>query len=261
MPEPHLLPDAADLVKLIDIMVVAALTVGMGFLAGARQLETAFFSGWGLASLISVMAGTWSSVDLSVVAAAAGLLGTVGLVRQAMRIASKPIGGDGLSLRVLLLGTPFILLVLGKIDVAWDDFAFWVPNLLHLCDTRHFPTLAQPAVYSAMAAYPYGVALSGFAVHLLGGSRVDTVAFVWNLLAMLAACAAFANLVASRLRTAGETLAAGHLWSVAGLAVLLLGMGNPGFIASNLLTNMGDSSTGAGVAVRVAVRVGGRSAG
>jgi hypothetical protein len=207
-----------------------------------------------LASLIFVAIGTWSPVDLSAVAAVAGLLGGIGLVRRSVQQrASRPIGGDRLGLRVLLLGTPFVLLILGMVDIGWDDFSFWVPNLLHLSATGHFPTLAQPAVYSAMAAYPYGVALSGFAVHLLGGTQLDTVAFVWNLLAMLAACAAFANIIARRVRAAGETLTKGALWGVASCAVLVVGMGNPGFVAKNLLTNMGDSPTSAGLALLCAL--------
>jgi hypothetical protein len=179
----------------------------------------------------------------------AGLLGALGLVRQAVWRAGNRGKADLLGFRVLLIGMPFVILVLGMVDIAWDDFAFWVPNLLHLCETWHFPTLARPAAYSSLAAYPYGGALPGFAVHLLGGQQVDTVAFVWNLLAMLAACAAFANVIAMRLRTSGQTLSTGALWSVAALAVLLVGMGNPTFIAKNLLTNMGDSATGAGLGV------------
>jgi hypothetical protein len=249
MPEPHLLPDAADLAKLGYITIVAALTTGMGFLVGARRLDTAFFAGWGLASLIFVTAGTWLSADLGLAAAAAGLLGFAGLIRQAGRFSGSRATGDRVGWRVLCIGLPFIVLVLGMTDIAWDDFSFWVPNLLHLSETRHFPTLAQPAAYSNMAAYPYGVALPGFAVHLLGGHAVDTVAFVWNLLAMLAACAAFADVLASRLRATGHVLAPGALWGLVAAAVLVVGMGNPTFIAKNLLTNMGDGASGAGLAV------------
>ncbi len=249
MLEPHLLPNAADFAQFGYIAIVAALTTGMGFLAGARRLETGFFAGWGLASLIFVIAGTWLSIDLAAAAAISGLLGAVGLIRQGTRIATERPGGDRLGLRVLLLGLPFIVLVLGMVDIAWDDFAFWVPNLLHLTATHHFPTLAQPATASMMAGYPYGVALTGFAVHLLGGQQLDTVALVWNPLAMLAACAAFANVLATRIRAAGQTLTAGALWSVAALATLLVGIGSPTFIAKNLLTNMGDSATAAGLAV------------
>jgi hypothetical protein len=253
MQQSHLLPDAADFLKLAYIVVVAALTAGMGFLAGARRLETAFFSGWGLASLIFVVAGTWLSIDLAWAAGLAGLLGVVGWVRLGARAVGGRIGGDHIGLRVLLIGMPFVLLVLGMSDVAWDDFSFWVPNLLHLCATHHFPTLAQPAAHSIMAAYPYGTALPGFAVHLLHGGDVDTVAIVWNVLAMLAACAAFTHVIVQRMRLAGEEPTASALWGFSALGVLLVGMGNPSFIAKIVLTNMGDSATGAGLAVLAAL--------
>ena len=253
MQQSHLFAAAADFLKLAHVVVVAALTAGMGFLAGARRLETAFFSGWGLASLIFVVAGTWLSMDLAWAAGVTGLLGAVGLVRLGVSAAAGRIGGDYIGLRVLLIGMPFVVLVLGMSDVAWDDFSFWVPNLLHLCATHHFPTLAQPVANSVMAAYPYGTALPGFAVHLLHGDDVYTVAIVWNVLAMLAACAAFTNVIAQRLRIAGQELTAGALWGFSALGVLLVGMGNPSFIAKIALTNMGDSATGAGLAVVAAL--------
>jgi hypothetical protein len=241
---PHLLPSEADLLKCGCIAIVAALTSGMGFLAGARRLETAFFSGWGLACLIFVVAGTWFHLDLAVAAAAMGLLGAIGLARQLVRP-----GTSGISLRVLLIGAPFVFLVLGMSDIAWDDFFFWVPNLLHLDATNQFPTLASPAVYSAMPGYPYAVALAGFSAHLLGASRIETVAFVWNVLAMLAAGAAFANILARRIRAAGLPPSARALWILATLGVLLEGIANPAFVAKLTLSNMGDSATGAGLAM------------
>jgi hypothetical protein len=159
----------------------------MGFLAGARRLETAFFSGWGLACLTFVVAGTWFHIDLGLAAGVAGLLGAFGLACRLAWPGAGRTDRDRLGLRSLLVGASFVLLVAGMSDIGWDDFAFWVPNLLHLCATHQFPTLAQPVPYSAMPGYPYGLALSGFAVHLLGDDRVETVGFVWNLLAMLAA--------------------------------------------------------------------------
>lgn len=250
---PHLLPAATDLLTCGYIAIVATLTAGAGFLIGARRLETAFFSGWGLACLVFVVAGTWFHIDLGLAAAAVGLLGALGLARWCVWPGARPATDDLLALRVLLIGAPFVFLILGMSDVAWDDFSFWVPNLLHLCATHQFPTLAQPATYSLMPGYPYGLALPGFAVHLLGGSRVETVAFVWNLLAMLAAGAAFANVLARRMRAAGQRLDARTLWVLAAMGALLEGMANPSFVAKIVLTNMGDSATGAGLALLCAL--------
>ena len=47
-------------------------------------------------------------------------------------------------------------------QIAWDDFTHWLPNLAYLCVYDHFPTLAEPSL-SKHAAYPYGLALPGFA--------------------------------------------------------------------------------------------------
>jgi len=253
MPPPHLLPTAADIVRLACILLIAACTAGMGFLAGARRLETAFFSGWGLACLIFVAIGTWSSADLGWAAAGSAVLGVSGLIRAARSHASTHDTGDRLGPRALLIGLPFLVLVIGRSDVAWDDISFWVPNLLHLCATHRFPTLANPAAYSAMAAYPYGVALPGFAMHLLGYRHVDIAGMEWNLLAMLAAGAAFARIIAQRLRLAGHAPTAGMRWALAAAGVLLMGMANPTFVAKITLSNMGDSATGAGLAMLCAL--------
>ena len=246
---PHLLPSEADLLKCGYIAVVAALTAGMGFLAGARRLETAFFSGWGLACLLFVVAGTWSHIDLGLAAGLAGGLGAIGLARRLLWKGRDWASRDRLGFRVLLIGAPFIALVLSASDIAWDDFAFWVPNLLHLCATHQFPTLAHPAQSSVMPGYPYGLALAGFAVHLLGGQQVQTVALVWNLLVMLAAGAACANVLGRRMRAFLSPSGTLPWWVLATVGVLLEGLVNPTFVAKLLLSNMGDSATGAGLAV------------
>lgn len=253
MVQPHLLPTAADLVRFAAVLLVAACTTGMGFLTGARRIEIAFFGGWGLACLVFVAVGTWTQADLIWAAGLCGLLGGIGLTQLLPRFRAAPRPTDWLGPRVLLLGLPFLLLVLGIGDIAWDDLTFWVPNLLHLCTSHRFPSLADPATFSAMPAYPYGLALPGFATYMLGVRQVDTVAIVWNLLAMLAAGAAFANVIARRLSLAGMPPDPALPWVLAALGVLLMGMANPTFVAKLTLSNMGDSATGAGLAVLCAL--------
>ena len=253
MVPPHLLPTAADMLELACILLIGACTAGMGFLAGARRLETAFFSGWGMACLIFVGIGTLSSADLGWAALASAALGMLGLIRVLVGGAGTHDADDRLGPRVLLLGLPLLVLVIGRSDVAWDDISFWLPNLLHLCATHRFPTLADPAASSAMAAYPYGVAVPGFAMHLLGFRDVDVVGMEWNLLAMLAAGAAFAEVIAQRLARAGHVPTAASKWALAASGALLMGMANPTFVAKITLSNMGDSATGAGLAMLCAL--------
>jgi len=68
-----------------------------------------------------------------------------------------------------------------------------LPNLAYLCIHNHFPTLAEPSA-SIHPAYPYGLALPGYAYFLLLGSVRDNAAIVWNLIMLVAAGAAVATL-------------------------------------------------------------------
>ena len=110
--------------------------------------------------------------------------------------------------RVGLLALPLAAGIESMDATGWDDFSHWLPNLAYLCIHSHFPTLAEPSA-SIHPAYPYGLALPGYAYFLLLGSVRDDAAIIWNLIMLVAAGAAVATLLLTRLQRGFPDLAAG----------------------------------------------------
>lgn len=247
--QPGLLPGPADLFEALRFAIVAVLTCGLGFLAGARRWETALFAGWGVGCIVLVAVGCLGHARLAPAMAALGVLGAAGLLLRARRG-----GEDEMAWRVLVLGAPLLAILLSIRTTGYDDFSFWAPNLVALCLTGHFPVAAHPLAASFMPAYPRGVALTGYATWLLGPApspagiiRLLATGPWWNILVMLAASAALANNLAARLGN-------GRTWfGIAALAILLQTFLNPGFISKMTLTNMGDAATGSGLAMLAAL--------
>jgi hypothetical protein len=241
-------PTLAPLPAFIRLLGVAAMTTGLGTLAGARRIETALVAGWGLAGLATLIAGTLGATDLTPLMLLLGACGLGGLARAiAPALRGAPILHGATARRVLLLGALFLLCAEPMVASGWDDFSHWLPNLAYLCRYRHFPTLAQPAA-SYHAAYPPGLALPGFAVFLIGREVPETAAIWWNLLLMLAAGACIARVIAD-----GNEPARATLWSAAALGVLFGGLACPSFVPKIALSNMTDSATGSVLAVLVSV--------
>ncbi len=254
--QPGLLPGPADLLQAWHFAVVVILTCGLGFLAGARRPETALFTGWGVACLVSVGSGCLAGAGLAPVALLLALLGTAGLL---LRLRS-PVNAGGVALFVLALAAPLLLMLLSLRTTAFDDFSFWAPNLVALCLTGHFPTAAHSLAASFMPGYPRGVALSGYATWLLGPDpsaagilRLLATGAWWNILLMLAAAAALANNLLARLQAGGDTVTRNAIWALAASAILLQSFLNPGFISKMTLSNMGDGATGSGLAMLTAL--------
>jgi len=253
--QPGLIPGLADLAQALRFAIVVTLTCGLGFLASARRVETAFFTGWGIACLVFVMLGCLTPSSLTPAAILLGCAGAAGL--RTHRVSKAP-AANALAWRVLAIGAPALLMLLSLRTTAYDDFSFWAPNLVALCLTGHFPSAAQPLAASFMPGYPRGIALSGYATWLLhpdpspaGILRLLATGPWWNMLVMLAAAAALANNLAKRLHIDGSGSRA--LWGVAALALLLQSFLNPGFISKMTLSNMGDGATGSGLAMLTAL--------
>jgi hypothetical protein len=255
--QPDLIPGPADLMQALRFAIVVTLTCGLGFLASARRVETAFFTGWGIACLVFVMLGCLTQDSLAPAAILLCCAGAAGLV---IEVLAKAPANNAIAWRVLAIGAPLLLMLLSLRTTAFDDFSFWAPNLLALCFTGHFPSVAQPLVASFMPGYPRGIALSGYATWLLhpdtspaGIIRLLATGAWWNILVMLAAAAALANNLAKRLNIDGAGSGRRALWAVAGMALLLQSFLNPGFISKMTLTNMGDGATGSGLAMLTAL--------
>ncbi len=252
---PGLLPALPDLWQVLRFAIVVILACGLGFLAGARRMETALFTGWGLACLVFVAAGCLAQASLAPVSLALAAFGAAGL-----GVGIRYRQGGSLAPLVLLLSLPLWLILLSLRTTAFDDFSFWGPNLVALCRTGHFPTKAQPLLASLMPAYPRAVALSGYATWLLGPDpspagivRLLATGAWWNMLLMLASAAALARCLLLRFAAAGEPAGPRLQWALAALAVLLQSFLNPGFIPKMSLSNMGDGATGSGFAMLTAL--------
>ena len=246
---PTLLPTAPDLVRAGLIGGVALLTIGLGLLLGARRLETGFMAGWGAAALVMVTVGTRTTLPLSGVLPALGAAGVAGWFRLPALLRRRPGNEDPWPLaRVMLLGSPFLLLVLGLRETAWDSFAQWVPNLLYLCRHAHFPTRLVPDALSPRAGYPYALTLPGYALYLLGYRDVINVAPVWNLIATLTAGSGLARLLV-RVSPPGDR----SRWSAAAIGALASGIAGPAFIPKIVLSNLADGPTAAAFGLLVLV--------
>ena len=244
-----LIPSILDLFQAVHFGLLVCLISGLGFLLGARRPETALFSGWGLSSLAIVVSGCLLHTSLVPVALILAVLGAIGIVVRLTRWRGME---WGTLLRVGFLAIPLVLILLSFHTTAYDDFAFWGPNLISLCENAHFPSLAHPLTASFMPAYPRGVSLTGFGVFLMqpntspaGIIRLLSTGPWWNVTCMFAVVAAITYNVERRF----QDITTLEKWGVAGLAILSQMFLDPGFIPKMTLSNMGDASSASGFAM------------
>jgi hypothetical protein len=241
---PSLWPDLAHLPVWAVVICTAALCIGIGSWVGARRAETALVAGWGVAGAATAVVGTllMSGLDWVMLAlAAAGLAGLVRILagRTAMRSAMLA--------RVVLLALPLAICIEGMDITGWDDFSHWLPNLTYLSLHGHFPTLVEPST-SVHAAYPYALALPGYAYFLLFNRVPADAALIWNFLLMLAAGAAVATVLFARLQASlpEHRLQA---WAAAAIGLLVAGLAAPSFVAKIVFSNMADAPTASVLAI------------
>jgi len=245
---PSLWPDLAHLPALLCVLVVAALAIGLGSLAGARRAEAALIAGWGIAGGATIAIGTLSTARLGPVMLVLGVAGLGGLIRAGLSAArGAPSLRSDLFGRVLLLALPLLAGIESMSASGWDDFSHWLPNLAYLSLQGHFPTLAAP-VASAHAAYPYGQALPGLAVFLMRGRVAEEAALVWNVLVMLAGGTCIAAVLQARLPHTSSAP-----WAVAAVGLLLGGIACPSFVPKIALSNMADSPSGSILVVMISL--------
>jgi hypothetical protein len=248
---PSLLPDLAHLPVLAVLIAVALICIGIGAWVGARSAETALIAGWGVAGATTIVVATATAIPLSWVMLLLGGTGVAGIgwmIAGAVR--ARPVMQFGMAGRTCLLALPFAAGIESMDATGWDDFSHWLPNLAYLCIHSHFPTLAEPST-SVHPAYPYGLALPGYAYFLLLGRISDNAAIVWNLITLVAAGAAVATLLLTRLQRGFPDLAAGRAlpWATAAIGLLIAGLACPSFVAKIVFSNMADGTTGAVLAV------------
>jgi len=248
---PSLLPDLAHLPVLVVLVAVALVCIGIGAWVGARSAETALIAGWGVAGAATVVVGTLTAVPLPWVMLLLGGIGIAGIGRViAATFSAQPVMQFGMAARVGLLALPLAAGVESMDATGWDDFSHWLPNLAYLCIHSHFPTLAEPSP-SFHPAYPYGLALPGYAYFLLLGSVRDNAAIIWNLILLVAAGAAVATLLLTRLQRSFPDLTGARAlpWAAAAIGLLVAGLACPSFVAKIVFSNMADGTTGAVLAV------------
>ncbi len=250
---PSLIPDLAQLTALIGSVIVALLCIGVGVWTGARRAETALIAGWGVAGFATVVAGTLTSIGLSVVMMVLAVAGALGLVRAGMRSRSERADFQfGPLLRVAVLALPFAAGIAGVETVGWDDFTHWLPNLAYLCVHDHFPSLAHPSG-SYHAGYPYGIGLPGFGIFLVTGRVPETATIFWNLIVMLCAAACVAGMIGQRLPDVWSSRSRSLDWISAAIGLLVAGMACPTFVPKIFLSNMADAATGSVLAVLLSI--------
>jgi len=228
------LPDAAHAVVFAATLLVAALLLGLGALAGARQPVLALVAGWGIADLVLLVAGTLFGARLTGTLAALGLCGAAGLVA----IARGGFGQDGCrpAGRVLLLAVPFLVIAATVSPAGFDEYSHWLPNLGYLVLHDHLPTLAEPNAVSVRPGYPPGLTFVGLAVSRLVGHMAESAGIVWDALLAVALGATCAELIGRHWRAAP--------WAAAAVGLAAATLLSPCFEPRLMLSNYGDPPAG-----------------
>ncbi len=238
------LPDGPHAEVAFATLIVAALAVGIGTLAGARSPMVALVAGWGVADIVLLLGGTWLAVPLSLMLAALAAVGGIGLIAVA-RGAFAP-EASGPALRVLALAVPLLVIAAAITPAGFDGYSHWLPNLGYFVLHDHLPTLAVPNTVSVRPGYPPGSAFVGLAVSRLVGRMAESAAIVWNVLLLLAVGASTAELIERQRRRAGVAPAR---WGIAALALLAATFLSPAFDPRLILSNYGDAPAGAVAAI------------
>ncbi|HLY89904.1 MAG TPA: hypothetical protein VKQ27_13060 [Acetobacteraceae bacterium] len=241
---PSLWPDLTHLPVWAVVVCIAGLCIGIGSWVGARRAETALVAGWGVAGAATAVVGTLLMSGLGWVMLALAVAGLAGLVR--IVIGSTTMRSAMLA-RVVLLALPLAICIEGMDITGWDDFSHWLPNLTYLSLHGHFPTLVQPST-SVHAAYPYALALPGYAYFLLFNRVPADAALIWNFLLMLAAGATVATVLLARLQ-ANLPEHPLQSWATAAIGLLIAGLAAPSFVAKIVFSNMADAPTASVLAV------------
>jgi hypothetical protein len=234
------LPEIADIATLAATLAVALSFIGLGTLLcrPVATLETRLLSGWGFAVAAVTVVGTLTALRLGWVLFPLLGLGGVGFavgVRRSLQT------GAADAVRLILVALPLLLVVSAASASQWDEFAHWLLNQRYLVDIGTFPRRDLPESASGFAAYPYGLALIGFAVSRLTGSFVENAGALFNTLLIpflgAAALRAFRSGASEAERDRPIT------WSGAAAALAVATLLNPVFVPKLAFTTYADWTT------------------
>lgn len=203
-----------------------------------RTMEATPIFGWAVVSLVLTVTGTLIGLSLQVAAWALIFLGAAAVVTVYVRDGALLASG---SIKVLVLGTPLLLIAAAMIASQWDEFSHWLPAGRFLFETDGFPARSNPATGTPMfAAYPYNWPILTYLASKLAGGFQEGAGRLFNVLLLMAfGMAALKTAFMGADRQFPSQLG----WPLAGLALMGGTLLNPSFVQKVVLTAYADTST------------------
>ena len=248
----RLLPDTTQLLQCLALLVVAAGFIAIG--AACRALvkdaktlpEADLLVGWALVATVFTVLGTLTPISfiwLALAVAIAALAALALLIRHNLPL--LPAGAAKLA----LLLVPILLATMSMLPAENDDLAQYLPNLRYLMVVNHFPGAGRPASDSALAAYPYTLAMVGYLAGKLSGTLADNAVNQFNLLLL----GTQALLLIRLFHGPRETKSIG--WGEAAVALVFVTLLAPTFVPKLVLSNYADCATSVALAFSAALAI------
>jgi hypothetical protein len=237
-------PTLSGLLGLAAVLLVAAVLAGAGAGAarGCYSLAVQFVSGWGLLLIVATVFGVVTAWPLTWALFPVLAIGLLALVRLFDRFDWRE------AARMLLLGSPLLLVVAAASASQWDEFAHWLVNQRYLVEVGTFPRQGLPESTTVFAAYPYGLAVIGFLASRLAGGFVENAGALLNTLLIIL----LALLLMQAFRDSRKAETGPPSWGAAALALLGAGILNPAFVPKIVFTTYADWTTAVVLACAVA---------
>lgn len=233
----HFLPSLDQLLGLIGVLTVVAVFFVIGG-AGARVSVPGgaqIIAGWGMATLVFMMAGVGTDLPLSwtFIAVASVAVALIVLYRG-------DIPGGSEIVRLLVLALPVAIAVAATHASQWDEFTNWLPNQRFLREFDRFPRSDLPPSLSVFPAYPFGLPLIGHFAGVTAGHFVENAGSIFNTLLIGVLASLLARQFALGLGL-GEHAPPG--WGVLALGILSATILNPTFVPKLVFTTYVDFTT------------------
>ncbi len=191
---PQFVPSLAQLAGLGAVLISGFALLALGAaVGGSRRLwEADIIAGWGITTLVFIIAGTLAPLSLGWVAA--------GLLLAAAVCAVVAAGRDGFAagvgpLRAMLLGLPLLIIASAMMASQWDEFSQWLWNARYLLEVGAFPGPGRPESLASFPAYPKAMPIAMALNSWVAGTFVENGGALFNLVLLLATALLVARLM------------------------------------------------------------------
>ncbi|MFQ5763437.1 MAG: hypothetical protein ACE5GT_00770 [Rhodospirillales bacterium] len=221
------------------VAVWLALAVLGAVVAGRhRYAEATPLYGWAVAGTVFTVAGVFTPVPFTYLAA--GLGGLAVVAAAVARRRGDPVLTRG-TIRITVLALPLIVLVSAMVGSQWDEFADWLISPRLMLQLDGLPDHASMYRGGSLSAYPYGWHLITYLVSRLAGRLVENAGALINVFLLLTFGLVVVRLVREALGRRADGGAPG--WGLVALGALAATLLNPTFAQKIVLTSYADTAT------------------